>query len=127
MGETVRRRVVPVADTDRPRLARHVRPAFCRTRQRPVLLLPETVVVLNGTGAAVLEHCDGRNTVAEVVAELGARYRSVPGDEVKRFLTGLVDRRCLDLARSVEPADGGPIDAGPIDAARSNGWEHTDG
>ena len=86
------------AGLDRPRLARHVRLIFDRARQRHVLLLPETVVVLNGSGADVLERCDGRRTVAEIVAELGARYRTVPDDEVQRFLTRLVARRCVELA-----------------------------
>jgi pyrroloquinoline quinone biosynthesis protein D len=84
--------------TDRPRLARHVRLGFDRTRQRPILLLPETVVVLNGSGARILELCDGRRTVAEIVAELGVRYRTVPDDEVRRFLDRLVARRCVEVA-----------------------------
>ncbi|MEV6903218.1 pyrroloquinoline quinone biosynthesis peptide chaperone PqqD [Amycolatopsis sp. NPDC051372] len=89
-----------VSTSDRPRLARHVRLAFNTARQQHVLQLPETVVVLNRSGAAILELCDGRRTVAEIVAELGERYESVPDDEVRRFLTRLVARRC------VEPADG---------------------
>ena len=44
---------------DRPRLAPHVRLAFDPARQRHVLLTPETVTVLNGTGAAILGLCDG--------------------------------------------------------------------
>jgi pyrroloquinoline quinone biosynthesis protein D len=88
---------VEVCGSDRPRLARHVRLAFCRTRQRQILLHPETVVVLNGSGAAILELCDGRRTVAEIVSELGARYRTVPGDEVRQFLTRLVARRWMEL------------------------------
>lgn len=83
---------------DRPRLARHVRLSFDRARQRHVLLLPETVVVLNGSGADILGLCDGRRTVADVEAELGQRYGSVPDDEVRRFLTRLVARRCVELA-----------------------------
>jgi pyrroloquinoline quinone biosynthesis protein D len=86
-----------VSGSDRPRLTRHVRMTFCPTRQRPILLLPETVVVLNGSGADILELCDGRHTVAEIVAELGARYQTVPDDEVRRFLNGLVARRCVEL------------------------------
>ena len=82
----------------RPRLARHVRMTFCRARQRPILQLPETVVVLNGTGADILELCDGQHTVAEIVAELGRRYQSVPGEEVRRFLARLATRRCVVLA-----------------------------
>jgi pyrroloquinoline quinone biosynthesis protein D len=88
----------PVSGSDRPRLAHHVRLTFSRIRQRHILLHPETVVVLNASGADILELCDGRRTVAEIVAELGARYQSVPDDEVKRFLTRLVARRCVELA-----------------------------
>lgn len=86
-----------VSADDRPRLTRHVRLTFCRTRQRPVLLLPETVVVLHGSGADILGLCDGRRTVEEIVAELGTRYETVPDDEVRRFLTRLVARRCVEL------------------------------
>jgi len=89
--------VSDVSTMDRPRLARHVRLSFDPARQRHVLLLPETVVVLNGSGADILELCDGRRTVADVVAELGVRYGSVPDDEVRRFLTRLVARRCVEL------------------------------
>lgn len=88
---------VEVCGSDRPLLARHVRLTFCRTRQRLILLHPETVVVLNGSGAAILELCDGRHTVAEIVTELGTRYRAVPGDEVRQFLARLVARRWMEL------------------------------
>jgi pyrroloquinoline quinone biosynthesis protein D len=91
------RRDIDVSDVDRPRLVRHVRLSFSRARQCQVLLHPETVVVLNGSGADILRLCDGRHTVAEIVAELGARYRSVPGDEVRTFLARLVARHCLEL------------------------------
>ena len=86
-----------VRGSDRPRLARHVRLGFCPTRKKPILLLPETVVVLNGSGADILELCDGRHTVAEIVSELGARYQTVPDGEVRRFLGRLAARRCVVL------------------------------
>ena len=89
-----------VPDSARPRLARHVRLSFCQTRQRHILQLPETVVVLHGSGAEILELCDGRRTVADIVAELGTRYRTVPGDEVRRFLTRLAARRWVELSQS---------------------------
>ena len=82
---------------DRPRLARHVRLTFDRTRQRHVLLLPETVVVLNDTGAAIVERCDGQHTVAEIETELSGRYATVPDGEVRRFLSGLLAKRYLEL------------------------------
>lgn len=97
-NETMTRPGIGVAGSDRPRLARHVRLTFSETRQRHILLHPETVVVLNGSGADILERCDGRHTVAEIVAELGARYQTVPDDEVRQFLTRLVARRWVELA-----------------------------
>ncbi|SFJ33833.1 pyrroloquinoline quinone biosynthesis protein D [Amycolatopsis sacchari] len=81
----------------RPRLARHVRLRFDPARDRHVLLGPETVVVLNGTGADVLDLCDGTRTTAEVVAELRGRYRKVDGDDVTRFLASLAARRFVEF------------------------------
>jgi len=86
-----------LSNTDTLRLARHVRLTFDRTRRCHVLLHPETVVLLNGSGADIVELCDGRHTVAEIVGELGGRYRTVAGDEVRQFLTRLADRRCVEL------------------------------
>jgi len=80
----------------KPVLARHVRLTYSQARKRPVLLLPETVVVLNDTGAAILELCDGQHTVDGIVAELAERYRTVPRDEVTAFLGQLAQRRCLE-------------------------------
>ncbi|MBK1787189.1 pyrroloquinoline quinone biosynthesis peptide chaperone PqqD [Prauserella cavernicola] len=88
---------VGVRGSDRPLLARHVRLTFCRTRRRRILMRPETVMVPNGSGADILELCDGRHTVDQIVAELGARYRTVPADEVRRYLTRLVDRRWVEV------------------------------
>jgi pyrroloquinoline quinone biosynthesis protein D len=88
---------------DRPRLAPHVRLAYDRARQRHVLLTPETVTLLNGPGAAILELCDGVRTVAEIQAELRERYDRGPDAEVRAaqvraFLTGLLARRCVEFS-----------------------------
>jgi len=82
----------------RPRLARYVRLTFDEARERHVLLSPETVVVLNATGAAILELCDGERTVDELAAELGARYQRVVDEEVRSFLDRLAARRLLEVA-----------------------------
>jgi pyrroloquinoline quinone biosynthesis protein D len=82
----------------RPRLAPHVRLAYDQARQRYVLLTPETVTLLNGTGAAILQLCDGQRTVAEIQAELRSRYDRVADDEVQAFLAGLLDRRCVEAS-----------------------------
>jgi pyrroloquinoline quinone biosynthesis protein D len=82
------RSTAPVQTADgagRPRLARHVRLRFDPARGQHVLLTPEAVTVLNGTGAAVLELCDGQRTVTEILAELRGRYAHVDA------------RRCLEI------------------------------
>ncbi len=89
--------VQTASSADRPRLARHVRLRFDPARERHVLLTPEAVTVLNGTGAAVLQLCDGQRTVAEIVAELRGRYEHVDDDEVRLFVDRLAARRCLEL------------------------------
>lgn len=82
--------------TSRPRLARHVRLTFDPARDQHVLLTPEQVTVLNGTGAAILGLCDGRRTVAEIVTELRERYDHVDEAEVRFFLAQLAARRCVE-------------------------------
>ena len=86
-----------VVASGRPSLARHIRMRFDRTRERHVLLGPESVIVLNPTGADILGLCDGRRTVAEIGAELAARYDRVVDDEVAAFLTRLVTRNCVEI------------------------------
>jgi pyrroloquinoline quinone biosynthesis protein D len=84
-----------INDADRPRLAPFVRLTFDPARERHVLLAPEAVAVLNRTGATILDLCDGRRTVAEIVAELRGRYDGVDGVEVRRFLARLIAKRSL--------------------------------
>jgi len=84
--------------TGRPTVARFVKMRWDRTRGRHVLLGPETVVVLNPTGADVLALCDGHRSVADIVDELGRRYDRVVDDEVSEFLGRLVARRWVEIA-----------------------------
>jgi pyrroloquinoline quinone biosynthesis protein D len=86
-----------VPRTGRPHLARFVKTRYDKARERQVLLGPETVVVLNPTGADILELCDGTRTVADVVDELGRRYDRVVDDEVEAFLAKLVSRRWVEI------------------------------
>ena len=83
----------------RPCLAPHVRLTFDPARQRHVLLTPEVVSVLNGTGATIVGLCDGRRTVADIIAELHGQYDRVAEDEVRHFLDRLVASRCVEVNR----------------------------
>jgi pyrroloquinoline quinone biosynthesis protein D len=60
----------------------------------PALLFPEGALLLNPTGAAIVELCDGKCTFAALVAKLAARY-DAPANElegdVSEYLQRLVD------------------------------------
>jgi len=76
----------------RPRLARKARLVKDRVSGEPLLLYPEGVLQLNATASAIVGLCDGRRTLAEVVAELGSRYALSPKvlrGEVEEFLNRL--------------------------------------
>ncbi|KAA5830544.1 pyrroloquinoline quinone biosynthesis peptide chaperone PqqD [Saccharopolyspora hirsuta] len=86
-----------VVSTSRPALSPHVRLAFDRSRGKHVLLGPESVLVLNPPGASVVDLCDGRRTVAEIVANLRGRYDRVVDEEVTGFLDRLVRKRYVEV------------------------------
>jgi pyrroloquinoline quinone biosynthesis protein D len=64
----------PLNEASKPRLARKARLRYEEVRQADMLLLPERVVKLNPTGAAILRLCDGNRTVSEIAKELENRY-----------------------------------------------------
>ena len=78
-----------------PALWRLARIEFDQVRQQRVLLYPEGVVLLNDTGAAILELCDGSHNRGDLVAE--------------------VVRRSSERSRETEIIEF-------IDAARARGW-----
>ena len=78
-----------------PRLAAGVRLGFDQTRGGPVLLAPESVTMLNDTGAAIVRLCDGTHTPDEIVAVLRDQWDDVDAKEVKAFLRRLAALRCL--------------------------------
>lgn len=63
-----------ISADSRPRLAAKARLRFDRKAARYMLLYPERGLVLNATGADVLQRCDGERTVGAIVAELAQRY-----------------------------------------------------
>lgn len=81
----------------RPRLAPHVRMVFNAAREEYALLSPETVLVINATGAAIVQLCDAQRTVAEIQAELCSRYEQVADGDVQRFVADLVSKRGMEV------------------------------
>lgn len=84
-----------------PVMPRGVRLHFDRVRGSWVLLAPERAVQLDAIGHAILSEVDGAKPFAEIVGTLAARYAApeaeIDGD-CDAFLSGLVEKRFLDLA-----------------------------
>jgi pyrroloquinoline quinone biosynthesis protein D len=78
-----------------PRLWRLARLDYDPVRQRPVLLYPEGAVLLNDTGAAILELCNGTRTVDDIVTILSERYRADVSADVNEYLSQMADRELV--------------------------------
>jgi pyrroloquinoline quinone biosynthesis protein D len=79
-----------------PTLWRLARLDFDRVRQQHVLLYPEGAVLLNDTGAAILELCDGRRSIAAIAKILEERYNCDVTDDVTEYLSRLVERELIN-------------------------------
>ena len=86
---------LPLRSESVPRLWRLARLDFDTVRQRHVLLYPEGAVLLNETGAAILELCNGSRTVGEIVTILTERYHADVGADVTEYLTTMVGRELI--------------------------------
>jgi coenzyme PQQ biosynthesis protein PqqD len=86
---------VPLTTAAVPVLWRLARLDFDKVRQRPVLLYPEGTVLLNETGATILELCDGHRSVSEIARVLQERYGSDVTADVVEFLSGLAERELV--------------------------------
>jgi pyrroloquinoline quinone biosynthesis protein D len=80
-----------------PRLVPHASLRWNPARGQWLLMLPEAVVILNETAAAVLHLCDGRRSVDSIVDALAAEYDDVAALDVADFLHHLADEHLVDL------------------------------
>jgi pyrroloquinoline quinone biosynthesis protein D len=78
-----------------PVLWRLARLDFDPVRQRHVLLYPEGTVLLNDSGAAILQLCDGHRSVSEIARILQERYGSDVTADVVEYLSGLAERELV--------------------------------
>jgi pyrroloquinoline quinone biosynthesis protein D len=86
-------------DTARPRLATKVRLKWDEVRQKPLLLFPEGLLVLNPTAHEIVGLCDGQRTVAEIVKTLGEKFQSDTIDrDVKDLLVKLIGKSFVVIA-----------------------------
>ena len=84
-------------DSSRPRLA-----AGChwgKQGEDRVVLVPEGMIRLQGTGQSVLELCDGERTLLQIVETLSKRYSTDTAkirQDVASFLEALQQKRVVD-------------------------------
>ncbi|HEX5575227.1 MAG TPA: pyrroloquinoline quinone biosynthesis peptide chaperone PqqD [Gemmatimonadales bacterium] len=78
-----------------PRLWKLARLEYDQVRQRHVLLYPEGAVLLNDTGAAILELCNGNRTVGDIVTILGERYHADVTADVTEYLQQMAERELV--------------------------------
>ena len=81
--------------TDRPQLRCGVRTGTDPLSGETVLLVPEGVIILNETAAAVIRQCDGCHSVAEVVQVVGQEYDDVAVEDVISLLRDLITQNLL--------------------------------
>ena len=65
-----------------------------------VVLYPEGMIRLQGTGQAILELCDGERTIDEIVNALGLRFNAPAPkiqEDVSTFLEKLQEKRIIDF------------------------------
>jgi pyrroloquinoline quinone biosynthesis protein D len=82
-----------------PTLPRGVRLRHDHIRARWVLLAPERIFEVDGTGVEILKRCDGR-AMTELLADLASAFGVTPNDirgDVEAFLKGFAEKRVLEL------------------------------
>ena len=83
----------------RPKLSSRARLQTDKVTGKPIVLYPEGVLMLNPTGHAVVSLCTGELTLAEIVANLAARYNissETISPQVVDYLNRLRERNLLE-------------------------------
>ena len=84
------------SDTAKPGLAPKARLKWDAVREKPLLLFPEGVLVLNPTAHKVLALCDGQRTVAEIIKTLSEEFGGAPVDnDVRELLSKLAEKKLV--------------------------------
>ncbi len=84
----------------RPRLATGCRLSEPNRGPR-MLLMPERALRLNGPSLEIVERCDGKHTIQQIIAQLQKIYSKAEPERVEQdilgYLTLLHDQRALDF------------------------------
>ena len=86
---------MPLTPSSVPSIWRLARLDFDAVRQQHVLLYPEGAVLLDDTGAAILELCDGQRSIRAIAEVLQERYNCDVVEDVTEYLTGLAEKELI--------------------------------
>ncbi|MCI0372381.1 MAG: pyrroloquinoline quinone biosynthesis peptide chaperone PqqD [candidate division NC10 bacterium] len=90
-----------LSPASRPKLAPKARLRWDKREAKYFLLYPERGLLLNATGADILQLCTGEHTVAGIVGQLAAKYPAQAREEIERevmaFLAQIASRGLLDV------------------------------
>ena len=85
--------------TSRPRLAPGCR--LGENNSQKVLLMPERALRLNGPSLEIVQRCDGKHTVAQIVADLQKLYSKAQPQKIEQDILGYMEllqkERALDF------------------------------
>lgn len=92
-----------------PRIGHGFRLQWEAAQHSHVLLYPEGMVKLNGSAGEIMKRCDGRRSIADIVAELEDVF-ALPGlrKDVMAFVEIAVQQRWLTLQEPRPPGEGRP-------------------
>ncbi len=72
-----------------------IRPPFLfrweDSQQAHVLLYPEGIVKLNATGGEILQRCDGKTSVAELIDQLARSYNASTIDAIRSGILNFLE------------------------------------
>jgi pyrroloquinoline quinone biosynthesis protein D len=84
--------------SSQPRLATGCR--WGNEGEERVVLFPEGMIRVQGTGQTILELCDGQRTLEDIVGELAVRFNKADAakirEDVGSFLESLQQKRVVD-------------------------------
>ena len=93
---------MPIDVHSRPRLAPGCR--LGESNQQRVLLMPERALRLLGPSLEIVDRCDGKHTVRQIISELQSIYSKAEPAKVEQDILGYLALLQKDRALDFEPA-----------------------
>lgn len=101
----LRSRRIDITEESRPVLARHAKLKFDEARQVWVILVPERVLAPDEIAVEILQLCDGKRNIAQIIDVLAAKYaadRGMIGADVIAMLWDLAEKGFLAEAQDTK-------------------------